>query len=104
MQEISCTEPNIHVIAVSVQSADPFQIQQQQQAALTKPPDYETAVGCKPPSYDEAIRITPAPFLHLPPATVSLTDSGAPVSNQTRSTQPASCAIDCSRCGGGGVV
>lgn len=108
MQDISCgTEPNIHVIAVSVQSGDPFQVQQQ--AMLSKPPDYETAVGCKPPTYDEAVRISPATFLHsihsCPGVAVTLADTVAaaapvPVNNQPLSSRPASCAIDCPRCGG----
>ncbi|KAI9554227.1 hypothetical protein GHT06_019499 [Daphnia sinensis] len=94
-QDTSCsTEPNIHVIAVSVQNGDSFH-QQQQGNSLTKPPDYETAVGCKPPSYDEAVRISPAAFLHPYSCSVSVTlpDSGVLVNSQL-SSRPSCPAID----------
>ncbi|EFX86571.1 hypothetical protein DAPPUDRAFT_307779 [Daphnia pulex] len=87
-QEVSCgAEPNIHVITVSVQNGDSFQ---QPASILTKPPDYETAVGCKPPSYEEAVRISPAVFLHQNsyPVSVTLPDSAAPVSTLAPPSRP----------------
>lgn len=90
------TEPNIHVIAVSVQSTDPFDASQQ--AILSKPPDYETAIGCKPPSYDEAVKLSPHTFFHLNSCPATSVHSGISPSLSALTSRPDYVRSDYPRC------
>lgn len=95
LQDVSCsTEANIHVIAVAVRNGDSLH-QLEQGNIITKPPDYETAVGCKPPTYDEAVKISPAAFLHpySCPVSVTLPDTAVHVNSQLPG-RPSCPAID----------